>query len=303
MTEPQLDHNSRVAARRRKRLRAGKRLKRDLGLILLCMIGIAALLTFGLLSDYGMFTRDTEKEPGQTREPDGHSRGLASEPEARVLSPVEKKRAVKLAELAERPNELGKVPIIMYHVIGDNESEWVRTPENFRKDLQRFYELGYSLVPLQSYLSGNIDLPKGASPLVVTFDDATLGQFRLVGGECVSPDPDCAVGILLEFSKSYPDFGHAATFFVDFPCPFEVPDEADEKLNLLLEWGMEIGNHTYNHKNLWNVSGDLIQAELGKLSKEIEQITGSKPLSLALPYGGYPKDHRAREHLLAGVYE
>ena len=61
-------------------------------------------------------------------------------------------------------NELGKVPIIMYHDVQDYEAEWVRSRSNFRNDLERFYDLGYSLVLLSDYLDGNINVPAGRAP-------------------------------------------------------------------------------------------------------------------------------------------
>ena len=38
------------------------------------------------------------------------------------------------------PNELGKVMVLEYHLIGYPEDRWRRTPENFRKDLQMLYD-------------------------------------------------------------------------------------------------------------------------------------------------------------------
>ena len=34
-------------------------------------------------------------------------------------------------------NELGKIMVLMYHGIGEEEDVWVRTPENFRKKIYR----------------------------------------------------------------------------------------------------------------------------------------------------------------------
>ena len=55
----------------------------------------------------------------------------------------------------------------------------------------------------------------GTSPVILTFDDSSPGQFRYVErhGEWVI-DPDCAVGILEAFEREHPGFGHAATFYV-----------------------------------------------------------------------------------------
>lgn len=302
---------TRVTARRKKRLeRRNRNLKRfaiALAFVLL-LYGVTLWLGPSALGKFSLLGGKTPAVVGPTQDPE------PSIPEE-SLSALEQERVQRIRELAERPNELGKVPIIMYHVIGEPESEWVRTPQNFRNDLERFYRLGYSLVPLQAYLSGKMDVPEGATPLVLTFDDSTVGQFRLIDGnythslgkedlpEGKMPDPDCAVGILLEFSREHPDFGHAATFFADFPAPFDVPDEVEEKLNFLIACGMEVGNHTYNHKNLGDVSSDILRMEIGKQSNSVFKITGIKPLSLALPYGTYPKDKQVRKYLLEGEFE
>ena len=112
-------------------------------------------------------------------------------------------------------NELGQVMVLMYHQIGEEEAEWVRTPENFRKDLETLYAAGYRLIALNDLLDGNITVPAGTTPVVLTFDDGTIGHFRYIeqDGQTVI-DPDCAVGILEQFAAEHPDFGQAATFFI-----------------------------------------------------------------------------------------
>ncbi|HHY36019.1 MAG TPA: polysaccharide deacetylase family protein [Firmicutes bacterium] len=199
------------------------------------------------------------------------------------------------------PNELGKIMIVMYHDIQSEEKEWVRSRDNFRKDLERFYREGFVLIRLSSYLRGEIPVPAGKTPLILTFDDATPGQFRFVerDGELI-PDPNCAVGILLDFSRKHPDFGCAATFFIDFPAPFGVPSQVEAKLRFLLENGMEIGNHTYNHRNLRNSPPEQIAEEIGKLTAAVKNICGYEVCSLALPFGAYPQH---KEVLASGVWE
>lgn len=56
-------------------------------------------------------------------------------------------------------NELGKIMVLMYHGIGEEEDVWVRTPENFRKDLQTLYDKGYRAIGMKDYIEGNIDTP------------------------------------------------------------------------------------------------------------------------------------------------
>lgn len=218
-------------------------------------------------------------------------------------------------------NELGGVPIIMYHDIGDREGYLVRSRENFREDLQRFYDLGYCLIPLSDYLTGDIRLPAGKSPLVITFDDGRPSQLKLIEADVslvsshadglqldgsgdaqtshrqIGADPDCAVGILLDFSRKHPGFGHAATFFVNYPRVFGTETRAREYMRYLLDNGMEIGNHTGSHRNLASASPDEVIEEIGSLAKGIHVALDYETLSLALPYGNYPKSKR---YLLSG---
>ncbi|MEX0975220.1 MAG: polysaccharide deacetylase family protein [Bacillota bacterium] len=197
-------------------------------------------------------------------------------------------------------NELGDIMIIMYHDIRDDEGEWVRSRSNFRRDLERFNSLGYSLVPLSAYLSGDIRVPAGRAPLVLTFDDGTRGQFSMVQGDTgMIPDPGCAVGILLQFSQEHPEFGQAATFFINSGNPFGDSSHIKENLTFLIENGMEVGNHTRGHKNLAYSSPEEVAKEIGSLANEVREITGNEVVSLALPFGGYPK---SEEYLLAGTW-
>lgn len=51
--------------------------------------------------------------------------------------------------------------------------------------------------------------------------------------------------------------------------------------------GMEIGNHTMNHKNLKTLSADGIRSELNSASAAISNIIGKKPSVIRPPYGNY----------------
>ncbi len=303
--------------RRKRRTARGRRtMSSYVGICLLVILGIAVLYAAGCTG--GLFSQ--MRAEMETRLPDhgagdvteagnagssgdaetatepGHVGGGGNDEESGPEMPLDD------AELARlKVNELGRVPIIMYHDIQDYEAEWVRSKDNFRRDLERFYELGYSLVLLSDYLEGNINVPAGRSPLVLTFDDGTRGQFRFVEtDEGLVPDPDCAVGILLEFSRTHPEFGHAATFFVYSWSPFGEPSQAEAKFKFLLENGMEIGNHTFSHKDLAYASPEEVAAEIGKLANEVRRICGYDTVSLALPYGGYPK---STENLLGGTWD
>ncbi len=205
-----------------------------------------------------------------------------------------------------QPNELGDIMILMYHVIGDEEGTWERTRENFRQDLSRLYEKGYRPVNLMDAVQGEMNLPPGKSPVVLTFDDGTEGHFGYVekDGEKII-DPDSAVGILLDKEEKYEDFEAAGTFFVNYlPVPFRNEEYYEEKIAHLHELGFEIGNHGYNHKNLAHKSPEEIQEELGRHQKYTESIIPDYHVeSLALAFGVWPQNEDYREYVFTGEYQ
>jgi peptidoglycan/xylan/chitin deacetylase (PgdA/CDA1 family) len=195
------------------------------------------------------------------------------------------------------PNELGRVMILEYHKIDYPEERWTRTPENFRRDLETLYARGYRLIALGDLLDGRIALPAGTTPVILTFDDSSPGQFRYVEeNAAVEIDPKSAVGILEAFAREHPDFGHAAVFFVlpaaDPPNRlFNQPAYAGRKLQFLASHGYEIGNHTLWHANLGKYDEATVRAQIAGAQQWIQRhVPAYKPRVLALPHGVYPKD-------------
>jgi peptidoglycan/xylan/chitin deacetylase (PgdA/CDA1 family) len=197
------------------------------------------------------------------------------------------------------PNELGRIMILEYHKVDLPEERWTRTPANFRRDLERLWERGYRLVPLNDVVDGKIGIARGTTPVVLTFDDSSPGQFKLVerNGDWVL-DPDCAVGILEAFERQHPEFGHAATFYVlpgaDPPNRlFNQKDLAARKLQYLASHGYEIGNHTLWHANLSKYPERVVRQQLATAQEWIQKdVPGYRIRTLALPMGAFPKDLR-----------
>jgi peptidoglycan/xylan/chitin deacetylase (PgdA/CDA1 family) len=195
------------------------------------------------------------------------------------------------------PNELGKVMILEYHKIDHPEERWTRTPENFRKDLQTLHARGYRLLGLNDLLDGRITVPAGTSPVVLTFDDSSPGQFRYIDKDgTVVVDPDCAVGILDTFARTHSEFGRKATFFV-LPGAsrpnrlFDQPQWEGKKLQYLSTQGYEIGNHTLWHANLGKYPEAVVRGQIAQAQEWIHRhVPDYRIRALALPHGVYPKD-------------
>jgi hypothetical protein len=199
-------------------------------------------------------------------------------------------------------NELGQIMIFEYHLIGSPEAEWRRTPDKFRKDLETLYENGYYPVPLEDVVSGNLKVPAGKSPFVLTFDDSSQGQFRyLKQGDKLVIDPNCAVGIMEDMKKNHPDFPLTATFYVLPEIPkglrlFGQEEYRQQKLQWLAAHGYEIGNHTYWHQNLGKTDDAGVQKQIALCVKEVQDfVPGYNVHSIALPLGVHAKN-RILEH-------
>ena len=149
-----------------------------------------------------------------------------------------------------KANELGLVAVMEYHRFGPKEERWTRTPANFRKDLEFFYNNGYVTINARDLADRKINIPAGKKPLVLTFDDATDVQFRYLKGSDGKPDPtkidpDCAIGMLDAFAQKHPDFGTAGTFFV-LPSGFEQDGMIQQKFKYLDSTGREIANRDHH---------------------------------------------------------
>ncbi len=203
-------------------------------------------------------------------------------------------------------NELGQVMVLMYHHIDGPEDTWVRTPENFRKDLEELYERGFRPVSLEDYATGNMEVEPGYKPVVFTFDDGRQNNFNMIEnseGEW-EIDPDSAVGILLDFHEEHPDFPLEATFFINGGTPFGQEDLVEYKLNFIVDKGMDIGNHSYTHANFNNLNEEELQYQLGRLNNMVlEYLPDYEMNTLALPFGSRPQNEKLMKFLHQGEYE
>ncbi len=189
---------------------------------------------------------------------------------------------------AVRANELGVVPVVMYHrIVPVVKGEYDRTPDDFRAELLRLFEAKFRPVTAQEYVEGTMPVEAGLSPVVLTFDDSTRDQFALTpAGEV---DPASAVGILIAFASSHPGFRPIATLYVN-DAPFGVTDTSGV-LRKLHDLGFELGDHTATHANLGKLDAAGVQHEL-VLGQQVitSAVPDASPQTMALPFGVRPTD-------------
>lgn len=217
-------------------------------------------------------------------------------------------------------NEVGRVPVMMYHGIhnlknddtgytGGNvdEAGYQRTAEAFRNDLEFYYQEGYRMIRLDDYIDGKIDVPLGKSPIVLTFDDGLKNNMHVIGVDKegnLEIDPNCAVGILEEFKKKYPDFQVTATFFLNGGL-FQQPDFDEKIIKWLVDNGYDVGNHSYSHVNFTTIDYLESQEEIGRIYQMLDRIIPNQYVSIvALPFGSpYTQDHANFGAIMSGSYD
>lgn len=263
---------------------------------------LIAILIFNFTGCIPAVSDEPAKEEGQSQNPPVEE---DKEPQDNSQSEIDKKEEVETVDLkAIKANENGQVMILMYHGISDSEGEWVRTADNFRKDLQTLYDKGYRLISLKDYIENNIKVEAGYTPFILTFDDALQNNFNIIEGNGEKKiDPNCAVGILEEFKKAHQDFGQGGSFFVFYPIPFRQKELIKEKYEFLIQNGYDIGNHAYTHENLGKLSVEDVQKALTKNIKSTQDyLPGYDVYALALPFGIGPKGDNYK-YVTEGGYE
>ncbi|MFE2252216.1 polysaccharide deacetylase family protein [Streptomyces lavendulae] len=226
----------------------------------------------------------------------GHPRTAASQA---AVAPVAAKGPAEVGA-----NELGQVPVLMYHQLVDRPAGvYDRTPADFRAELERLAREDYVPVTARDFQTGRIDIPAGAHPVVLTFDDSTNSQVRL--GADGSPAPDTAIAILAETAKKYPAFKPVATFFVNADA-FSATGSA-KALTWLKTHGYEVANHTDRHENLRSLDQAGAARAISAGQQAIEKSApGTRVTSLALPFGAMPEPAavaaRGTDYRYDGVY-
>ena len=202
------------------------------------------------------------------------------------------------------PNELGRIMVVEYHLIGERNTTYTRERSSFRQDLELLYRRGYRPVNMTQVLDRKLDLPRGLSPVVFTFDDASAEQFSYIekNGK-LEIDPNSGLGIWLDFRKSHPDWENRAVFcllsgaaaghnfFGDRNIQGQKSAWRFPKVRWLADNGFELCNHTLWHAQLSKYPDAFVQEQIARLTLAVDSaVPGYKMRSMALPQGLWPKN-------------
>lgn len=118
----------------------------------------------------------------------------------------------------------------------------------------------------QSFGASNPDDVDMNAPMVaLTFDDG--------------PNPANTTRILDVLNANY---SHATFFVVGTNA-----ENYQDTLKAISASGSEIGNHTYNHKDLTSISASEVEEQIDKVNRAVKKATGENTTVIRPPYGAY----------------
>ncbi|WP_049563642.1 polysaccharide deacetylase family protein [Nonomuraea sp. SBT364] len=220
-----------------------------------------------------------------TPQPTGPAVEEAAQPPGVVATP-EFARQVKA-------NELGLVPVLMYHrLVAKRRSSIDRTPAQFRQELEKLARKGYVPISAKEFAAGDIRVPAGKFPVVLTFDDGHPSHFAFDAGG--GPARDTAVGILLDVAGRHPGFRPVATFWVNH-TPFGLRTEREQAaaVRWLTGNGFEVANHTWSHPDLRSLPVKNVRKQIARLDRMLARLGADPVTTMALPYGSMPRAKKA----------
>jgi peptidoglycan/xylan/chitin deacetylase (PgdA/CDA1 family) len=244
------------------------------------------------------FAKRVHSAPGDTGSGSGVSPGVSAAHDC-----GDDDQAMTAARAREiGANELGRIPVLMFHLIGHGKG--YLAPDALRFDIALLRSHGFYPTSIREMVEGTMKIPAGKSPVVLTFDDSSPGQYRILGDGTI--DPECAVGIL-QAEVARGNWAPRATFFPLLTVNpanvlFGQPELAERKLQNLVEWGYEVGSHGMTHMDFSKATAAQVKRELAQSQQRLETLIGGgyEVFSLSPPYGEYPSD---RSLLLSGTYE
>ena len=217
------------------------------------------------------------------------------------------------------------VPILTYHRFKNDDPQDVSDSVkmkygDFRAQLQALYDAGYSLVPLEPWLNGDLSAPPGRIPLVLSVDDLYFAD-QLFLNDDGTPSNRSGLGILWEFYQEHPDFGYSAALFYNLGDKlygnhmtttwFIQTDGWEEALARVIVWGIEHNlmpyNHFYTHPMLAKLDSPTMLFQYQENERRMKQLltlAGRPELfdelgnMIALTYGQWPNTHYMKDFVL-----
>lgn len=211
-----------------------------------------------------------------------------------LLAAMAAYKGLTRAEKTSADDGVCRVPVIMYHSVCINrnvKSDYVITPESFRRDIEYLVFHGCNFVSLgevYNYYTGAGALPE--NPVALTFDDGFLNNLTAVLPVLRQFDIKANINVVGSYTEKYSaaDDRNAAYACLTW-----------DDIKTLDESGLvEIGSHTWDMHALGSRKGcakkkgesdedyaAALKADVERLNRALEENCGITPFVFAYPYG------------------
>lgn len=207
--------------------------------------------------------------------------------------------------------------VLTYHQFAENIGETSNSVkvryEDFGIQLQALYDSGYSLIPLEDWMNGNMVVPEGRIPLIFSMDDLFFRN-QILLDENGEIDPHSGMGLHWEFYQENPDFGFSWSLFTNLGDKlYPVGDDPNwrEVLAEAIAWCFDhdspVYNHTYQHPNLSNAKTAYLKYQLSEndlFLRELLVMAGREDIIpqlkniIGLPFGAWPLGYNGYQALM-----
>lgn len=187
-----------------------------------------------------------------------------------------------------KANEAGMIPVLMYHrIVKKRRASIDRTPSQVRQEMEKLAKDDYVPITAREFVTGEINVPAGKHPVVLTFDDGHSGHFAFDAHDM--PAKDTAVGIIYQVARKYPGFRPVATFWVN-SRPFGLRNLDDQRhaVRWLTAHGFEVANHTWTHPSLAVLPKKKVAEQIVRMELLLKKLGLGPSETLALPFGAMP---------------
>ncbi|MDO6389923.1 polysaccharide deacetylase family protein [Pontibacter sp. BT731] len=167
-----------------------------------------------------------------------------------------------------------QVPILCYHQVRDwrekdskQSKDYIIPEERFKDHIKMLADSGYQTVlpdQLLAYLTTGSPLPE--KPVMLTFDDTSLGQYTVAAPELEK-------------------YGFKGVFFIMIVSLGRPNYMTRAQVKELSDKGHVMGSHTWDHQNVKKYQGQDWITQVEKPSRQLAEITGKPTEYFAYPFG------------------
>jgi peptidoglycan/xylan/chitin deacetylase (PgdA/CDA1 family) len=199
---------------------------------------------------------------------------------------------------ADRSAFMSQVPILMYHSVSDEGPEELSryriTSAAFAEQLQLLQREGYYSISVEEWATSILQgrMPTGR-PVIITFDDGYKDFVTNAWPALLHADFTASVFVVTG------SIGKAADWDSTSRTPLELMDWED--LRRIVADGGRIGSHCAEHRNLLDLSDELIAQDAGEARAAIARELGLDTAVVAFPWG--LSDARTRNALARAGYK